>query len=151
MIRNIKIRPAKISERQSLEDLQRRASLGNEADREALLANPDAIEISGECFASGHVFVSELHNSVVGFAVVIHRSDRDFDLDGLFVDPDWWLGGVGRMLVEYCAEFSRAHGAARLHVVGNPHAEGFYLRNQFDSVGVVSTRFGPGLLMCRNL
>ncbi len=39
------IRPALISERSELEDLQLRASLNDAGDRDAILAHPDAIEL----------------------------------------------------------------------------------------------------------
>jgi hypothetical protein len=41
---NVLIRPAVMSERQALEALQRRASLNNPRDRDALLTNPGAID-----------------------------------------------------------------------------------------------------------
>jgi hypothetical protein len=50
------IRPA-LPERSSLEALQWRASLANSGDRDALLANPDAIALPIEQIADGHVLV----------------------------------------------------------------------------------------------
>jgi len=38
-----------------------------------------------------------------------------------------------------------------LHFIGNPHAEAFYLSCGFTIVGYSETRFGPGLLMRREL
>jgi hypothetical protein len=38
-----------------------------------------------------------------------------------------------------------------LHVVGNPHAEGFYAACGFRITGAVETRFGSGLAMQREL
>jgi len=73
------------------------------------------------------------------------------NLDGLFVEPDLWRSGVGRLLVQYCADFSRTAGATILHVVGNPHAEGFYLACGFVVIGAGVTRFGPSILMALEL
>jgi GNAT superfamily N-acetyltransferase len=53
------IRPARPDEQQILESLQRRASLNNPGDRDALLANPDAIELPLEQIAEGCVFVAD--------------------------------------------------------------------------------------------
>ena len=39
------IRLGRVAEREMLEELQRRASLNNPGDRQALLENPDAIEL----------------------------------------------------------------------------------------------------------
>jgi hypothetical protein len=53
------IRCADVSEQKQLEALQWRASLTNEGDRDALLANPDAIELPVAQIAAGGVFVAE--------------------------------------------------------------------------------------------
>ena len=145
------IRPALHSERSCLEALQWRASLANPGDRDALLANPDAIALPVEHIANGHVVVAERDAVIVGFASVLPRPDGDAELDALFVEPSLWKRGVGRLLVEQCAEVARARASRILHVVGNPHAEGFYAACGFRTTGAVETRFGAGLAMQRTL
>jgi GNAT superfamily N-acetyltransferase len=147
MMRDVVIRTALGSERQQLEELQRRASLANPGDRDALLANPDAIELPLEQLERGHVFVAEVAGAPAGFAALVFRADGDADLDALFVEPELWRHGVGSVLIEHCVEIARGAGSRALHVVGNPHAEGFYLAVGFEVVGTTQTRFGPGLLM----
>ena len=144
-------RPAVISEQRALESLQRRASLENPGDRDALLANPDAIEVPLEQIVAGHVFVAETAAVISGFAAVLPRDDGDAELDALFVEPAGWKRGVGRLLVDHCADIARRREAAGLHVIGNPHAEGFYRACGFAQTGTVQTRFGVGLLMRRPL
>jgi N-acetylglutamate synthase-like GNAT family acetyltransferase len=139
------------SEQRALEALQRRASLNNAGDREALLANPDAIELPLEQIEAGGVFVAEEDGIVAGFAAIVPREDGDSELDALFVEPAAWRQGVGRVLLEYCCAAARSAGAAALHVVGNPHAEGFYCACGFSIFGTRQTRFGVGLLMKRAL
>jgi hypothetical protein len=89
-----------MSERQALEALQRRASLNNPGDRDALLANPDAIELPPDQIAAGHVFIAERNGAIVGFSAVLPREGPEMDLDGLFVEPHLWRHGIGRLLVE---------------------------------------------------
>ena len=120
-----------------------RAALGNAADRDALLFHPDAIDIPLEQIAAGRVFVLERSESVAGFSAILPRADGDTELDALF--------GIGRMLVEHCAKVARSLGSTSLHVVGNPHAEKFYLACGFNQFGTFETRFGPGLLLRRSL
>jgi GNAT superfamily N-acetyltransferase len=151
MMRDILIRPAVLSEHQALEALQRRASLDNRGDRDALLANPDAIELPPDQIAAAHVFIAEWNGAIVGFYAVLPREDPEMDLDGLFVEPQFWRHGIGRLLVEHSVVFARAQGAAALHVVGNPHAEEFYQACGFEMLGTVSTRFGVGLSFRRML
>lgn len=145
------MRRASTSEKASLEALQRRASLRNPGDRAALLANPDCIELPIEQIEAGGVFVAEVAGAVQGFAAILPRDDGDAELDALFVEPDAWGQGVGRALVAACCAEARLSGATCLHVVGNPHAEGFYGACDFIMLGTTQTRFGMGLLMKREL
>src|SRR3982751_4641158 len=120
---NIVIRIGRVSEKQALEALQWRASLSNPGDREALLANPDAIAIPDAQIEGGSLFVAEADEGILGFAAILPREDGDQELDALFVEPDQQRNGIGRKLVEYCAHAARAQGSKALHVLGNPHAE----------------------------
>ncbi|MDR3471249.1 MAG: GNAT family N-acetyltransferase [Devosia sp.] len=148
---NLTIRVARPAEQRALEALQWRASLNNPGDREALQANPDAIELPIDQINSGGVFVAERDGVLAGFAAVLPRPDGQTELDGLFVEPDSWRHGVGRSLVEHCGRFSRAQGATVLNVVGNPHARGFYTACGFVVVGEHQTRFGVGIAMQKPL
>jgi len=141
------IRPAIPAERQILEALQLRASMGNEGDREALLLHPDAIDLPIEQIIGGGVFVLEQDGAVVGFSAILPREDGDTELDALFVEPGIQRRGIGKRLVEHCAEIARSRGSTTLHVIGNPHAQQFYLACGFSIIGGFDTRFGPGLLM----
>ena len=148
---DVRIRPAVQAERRALEALQRRASLHNPGDREALLAHPDAIDVPSAQIDDGHVFVLEAAGSIKGFATVLPRADGNAELDALFVEPDAWRLGFGRALVEHCATVARQRGVVALHVVGNPHADTFYTSCGFERIGTTDTRFGVGLLMRRPL
>lgn len=151
VMHDVVIRAAVIADRHVLEELQRRASLNNPGDRAALLANPDAIEIPPVQIAAGQVFVAERDGAIVGFSAVVPRQDLDMDLDGLFVEPELWGQGIGRLLVDHCVAFARARGCAALHVVGNPHADGFYRACDFELIGPAHTRFGPAFSYRRTL
>ena len=145
----VRIRPARPSERSALEELQRRASLANASDREAILAHPDAIDLPQVQIDALQVFVAESAGSIQGFAALIPREDGDLELDALFVEPDTWRQGIGRRLIEHCVVVARQQGVAAIHVIGNPQAEGFYRACAFEQVGTTDTRFGIGLLMRR--
>jgi predicted N-acetyltransferase YhbS len=149
--RAVIIRTAIPAEREALEALQRRASLANEGDREALERHPDAIDLPVQQIAAGAVFVAEDGGALVGFSAILPREDGDTELDALFVEPGIQRRGVGRLLIEHCAKAARLAGSSALHVVGNPHAKQFYLACGFDIVGTFQTRFGPGLLMRKAL
>jgi GNAT superfamily N-acetyltransferase len=148
-MQDVSIRPARLDEQGMLESLQRRASLNNPGDRDAILANPDAIEVPIEQIATGCVFVAESDGVVAGFAAVVPRTDGGAELDALFVEPQLWKRGIGRRLVDHVADVARERAASFLHVIGNPHAEGFYVSCGFRATGTVETRFGVGLAMRR--
>ena len=145
------VRPARASERKVLEALQWRASLENAGDREALLQNPDAIALPLEQIEAGGVLVAEVAGTVTGFAAILPRDDGDSELDALFVEPAAWRRGIGRTLVDHCCAAAATGGSAALHVVGNPHAEAFYLSCGFETLGTTQTRFGIGLLLRKRL
>jgi GNAT superfamily N-acetyltransferase len=147
----LSIRPALPDDQTKLESLQWRASLANPGDRDALLSNPDAIALPLEQIAAGDVFVAERDGILAGFAAVVSRPDGGAELDALFVEPHLWKHGIGRQLVDHIAEVARARAASFLDVIGNPHAEGFYLACGFGVTGTVETRFGVGIAMRRRL
>jgi GNAT superfamily N-acetyltransferase len=143
----IVLRLALSSEQNELTELQLRSSLNNPGDREAILANPDAIALSAGHIIDGRVFVAEVDNSIKASATILPREDGSFDLDALFVDPESWRQGFGRKLIEHCIYIVRNTGSGVIHVVGNPHAEGFYAACGFETMGTEKTQFGTGLLM----
>ncbi|MFN8038335.1 MAG: GNAT family N-acetyltransferase [Acidimicrobiales bacterium] len=169
------IRDADPAEAPALEELQRRASLVWDDHRDDLIAHPDAIEVPASLFTEGEVRVAvDDEAGVVGFSVVLPITSFDPDdpaasrdgseatgtaarrtaaeLDGLFVEPDWQRGrGVGRALVDDAAGRAAARGEARLLVIANTNALGFYEKVGFARIGEVPTRFGPGLRMARPL
>jgi predicted N-acetyltransferase YhbS len=146
-VKEFSIRLALPSEKLELEQLQTRASLNNEGDRDVLLAHPDAIQVPFEQIAGGRVFVSEYEGTVVGFAAIEPREDGDSELDGMFVEPSMQRRGIAKSLIEHCAEVVRKQGSTAIHVVGNPHAAEFYSACGFEVIGTTQTRFGPGILM----
>jgi GNAT superfamily N-acetyltransferase len=139
------------SERAALEELQRRASLIYEEDREALLAHPDAIELPLEQITDGRTIVAERAGELLGFAVVLRRDDGDAELDGLFVEPVQWRHGIGRALIEQAERLATADGAASLWVIANTRALGFYDSCGFVTVGEVATRFRPAPRMRKSI
>jgi GNAT superfamily N-acetyltransferase len=140
---SLTLRLARAEERDELEELQRRASLELPEYRDQLIANPDAIHLPPGQIANGQVIVAEMDGEVAGFAAVVGG-----ELDGLFVEPDMWGGGIGRALVDAATHEARKRGLA-LKVIANPRARRFYEHCGFSVEGEVQTRFGPGLRMTK--
>jgi N-acetylglutamate synthase-like GNAT family acetyltransferase len=151
LMKQVVVRVALPNEQKELEALQWRASVGNPGDREALLANPEVISVSKEQISNGFVFVAHIEGAIVGFAGIASREDGNIELDALFVEPDAWRRGIGRSLVNYCVQVAKGKGSSAIHVMGNPHAEGFYRSCGFQAFGTTQTRFGTALLMYKPL
>ncbi|MBS0642285.1 MAG: GNAT family N-acetyltransferase [Proteobacteria bacterium] len=142
-----RVRRAEGRERGLLEALQLRASLVLTDYRDALLRNPDAIDLPVDQIDAGHVYVFERDDMVIGFVVVLPRADGQADLDGLFVEPDHWRSGVGRRLVQAAQAVAANRGASQLYVVASPQAQAFYEAYGFRACGVEQTRFGVAVGM----
>jgi len=140
---SLRLRLARPEEHEELEELQRRASLELPEYRDELILNPDAIHLPPAQIANGQVIVADLDGKVAGFAAVVGG-----ELDGLFVEPDLWGGGIGRILVEAAVHEARERGLS-LTVIANPRARGFYETCGFSVEGEEQTRFGPALRMSR--
>ena len=139
----LRIRNAIPADIGTLRDLFRRSSLTNDDDRENLLANPDALELSGTSVQEGRTRVAVTTDGrIVGFVTPLVVRDA-FELEDLFVDPDWMRQGVGRALVRDVVGAARRRGLARIEVVANRHALGFYEKAGFAVEREVETRFGP--------
>jgi GNAT superfamily N-acetyltransferase len=134
-------------ERAELEELQRSASLIWEEYRADLLAHPDAIQLPLSQLQENRVRVAERASRRAGFSVVIPKSAGVSELDGLFVEPEYWGAGVGRALITDAVRLARDQGAGAIEVTANPRAEGFYEKLGFRRIGFAKTRFGPAKQM----
>jgi GNAT superfamily N-acetyltransferase len=97
------------------------------------------------------VIVVEHWGAPAGFAVVVPRDDGNADLDGPFVEPDLWRGGLGRRLVEEAAHFATILEASLLVAAASPRSAPFYAKCGFKPSGAASTPQGPIALMSRSL
>ena len=86
----------------------------------------------------------------VGFSVVVPTDDAIHELDGLFVEPGHLRRGIGRALLEDAVARTSGLGGRCLEVTAGP-AQGFYERTGFYVVGNAQTRFGPAVLMRREI
>ncbi len=137
------IRPARSDERAALIELQRRSALEYSDTRAALLADPTIIDVPAAHLA--YTLVAEARGRVVGFAVVLPRPDGDIELDGLFVEPGHWRGGIGRRLI--AAAVADRGRACKLHVVANLHALAFYRALGFLDGATVAMQLSDALEM----
>src|SRR5215467_9661383 len=135
------IRPGVPADLSAASDVYRGASLSNAGDRDNLLAHPEYLVLGPEGLAGGRTYVAEEDGSLVGFATWIEAGGV-FELEDLFVDPEWRRRGIAAALVGRIAQVLRARGVRRLEVTANPRAMGFYRAAGFVDCGVAGTVFG---------
>src|SRR5262245_19351295 len=140
------IRAAGPADMAALRDVYRRSSLHNPGDRESLLAHPEVLELSDAGVMEQRTRVAVRDDRIVGFATVEEVEDR-FELEDLFVDPDWMSRGIGRQLVLDVISLARERGIERIEVTGNGHALDFYEEVGFIVDGPTATPLGEGLRM----
>ena len=87
----------------------------------------EALTITPEYVATNPAFVAVLQGEIVGFGAV-QIGAGEAVLDHLWVLARFMGRGVGRALFQHAEEIARASGAARMKIVGEPHAEQFYSR-----------------------
>jgi GNAT superfamily N-acetyltransferase len=142
-----RVRTAVVEDLPELRRLFRRSSLSNEGDREALVANPEALELPDSGVVQGRTRVAvAADGTIVGFATG-RREGAVLELEDLFVDPDWMRRGIARRLVGALVTSAAREGIARIEVTANPHADAFYRSVGFVRVGAIETQFGPGARM----
>ena len=141
------IRPALPEERGALEALQMRASLIWEDYREDLAAHAEDVCLTPNAIEELRVRVATVDGAAVGFSETVLTSPREWELEGLFVEPDAMRRGVGGRLLGDVFDRARRAGVTRVAVTAEPHAVAFYERNGFFREGRVQTQFGPALRM----
>jgi GNAT superfamily N-acetyltransferase len=94
----ISIRAAQAADKDVLGALKLQASLAWGDHVEKLHALPEAREVPAAHLP--HAIVAELEGKIVGFATVFFARDTfQAELQDLFVAPEAWRKGVGRMLL----------------------------------------------------
>jgi ribosomal protein S18 acetylase RimI-like enzyme len=132
---------------QRLRSIYRRASLSNAGDRQALLDNPQFLELPPNAVVEGRTRVAESSSGeVVGFAT-LEASATKAELVDLFVDPASTRMGVARALIDDAKSILRSVGIRTLEVTANGHALAFYQEVGFEVIGRETTPLGSGWRM----
>jgi len=101
----------------------------------------DADDIDDPAFS---FVVAESTATIVGFYATRRLSDTDYELEALFVDPEHIGSGVGRALIQHAVDALQQEQAATLSVLGDPHAEAFYVAAGARKVGMQASGSIPG-------
>lgn len=120
------IRPAAESEAPLLSALAMRAKAHWGYPAEALEAWRCELAVSPEYIQAKPTFVAVDGDDVVGF-YSLSPSQRSWELDNLWVSPQFMHQGVGRALLSHALNTATRGGAREVTVDADPNAERFYL------------------------
>jgi ribosomal protein S18 acetylase RimI-like enzyme len=120
------LRPARAAEAPALTALARAAKASWGYPEAWLEAWAEELTITAAQAGGGGCVVAEQAGRIRGFSI-LGRATDGWRLEHLWVEPEAQRRGVGRALVREARAAVRERGGARLVVVSDPHAEGFYL------------------------
>ena len=146
-----KIRFARVEDKTALEELQMRASLMWDEDRDQLLAHPEAVTIPLKQLEREMVLIAESARTPLAFVALEERHDGATELDGLFVEPMLWRRGIATHLMNQAEALALSRGSTEMHVIANSRAEGFYQRCGYIVIGETDTTWRPASLMRKQL
>jgi predicted N-acetyltransferase YhbS len=89
-------------------------------------------------------FVAVDGDSIVGFYILERVSAGSFELEALFVEPEHFGSGVGRLLIQHAVRKLSEHGVERFIIQGDPHATEFYVAAGARQVGTRESNSIPG-------
>jgi predicted N-acetyltransferase YhbS len=102
-------------------------SWGYDANQMRVFANE--LTLSPDAFAG--LFVAEvacLGREIVGYYTIRQHADGIVELEHLFVAPERFHQGIGRMLFWNAMNQAAVRGVARLTIIADPNSAGFYER-----------------------
>lgn len=144
------IRAARDDDRHDLGALKLRSSLAWGDHVEELQALPEAKEVPA--LHMPHVIVAEFAGEVVGFATVLPGKDAvQAELEDLFVAPELWRRGIGRLLLAEAERRAIALGARSLHVVAGERARPFYETAGYRFARTIATDLAPAVELQKQL
>lgn len=143
------IRRATAADHERLEALQRLASLATGEHHQQLLDNPDVFGIAPENIA--YSLVAEMDGEIVGFCTVLPGSATVGEVDAVFIDPDAWRQGIGRLLLSEAENLAADAGMKSLAVTSGGHAVSFYQALGFRLSGTEMTDFGSADRLMKDL
>ena len=94
------------------------------------------LAIPAEYIAAHPTFVAEREGRILGYCS-LSGAGEIWELDNLFIDPEYIGQGVGKGLFEFALAQLRASGARRVRIVADPHAESFYAKHGARRIGKV--------------
>ena len=102
--------------------------------RAELTYSPEQLKIARFRFRQ-----AKLNGKTVGFYCLKQISCDQFEIEALFVEPEYIGKGVGKTLLSHAIEWLRSIDVKQLLIASDPHAEIFYLQCGAKHVGSIAS------------
>lgn len=133
----MQIRRAVSGDARELSELVERAKAHWGYTHAQLQAWRSSLEVSAESVSARPMFVAEFDGQVIGFYSLV-PSPEVWELDNLWVLPQFMKKGFGRKLLEHALQAAAEGGATSVVADADPNAEPFYLRCGARRIGAVA-------------
>lgn len=122
------IRNAKPEEAKELSDLAMRSKAYWGYSKQLMEACRDELTITSEKIIAGYYryVVAELDTNLIGFYAIEKYTEKEFELEALFVEPAHIGTGAGKALMVHAKRAVKDLGGTILVIQGDPNAEKFY-------------------------
>ena len=135
---NVVVRPAEASEAYRLTGIAHAAKSHWGYPEEHMRLWRGELTISPQFIRDHVVFCADRGGVVLGFGALTHADH--WELDHLWVRPDYHGIGVGTLLFRHAMDRARTEGAAEVRIVSDPNAVEFYEKRGARLVGSVASR-----------
>ncbi len=149
MTHDLVIRPAREREALVLGELAFRSKAYWGYSPEFMEACREELEVAqGDIAEPDSVFrLAECEGAIAGYYALVRLAAHDYELDALFVEPEWIGRGIGRALIEHAKVSARDLGAGSLLIQGDPNAASFYRAAGAVQVGERESDSIPGRML----
>ncbi|MBT8378576.1 MAG: GNAT family N-acetyltransferase [Ignavibacteria bacterium] len=93
---------------------------------------------------NNHFVVAELKNKIIGFYALVPLDQDKFELEALFIDPEYIGKGIGIVLFQDAKSFATVKGVKSIIIQGDPNAEKFYKAMGCKKIGNKESESIPG-------
>ena len=132
----ISLRPARLDEAPKLTDLAMRSKAHWGYDAAFMEHCRDELTVTARHIRGALCLVAEAADQALGFIAAEISTPGEAEISLLFVAPEAIGQGIGRALIEAATAHFASHGIEALVTAADPHAEAFYHRVGFTTVGV---------------
>ena len=137
------IRPARPEEEDAINALILRSKAHWGYDEAFMQAAVDDMKLAPNYLHDHWNFILEEDRQMVGIASLIAHEDA-VELDNLFLEPETIGKGYGGMMWDFVLDFARRQGFAKLWLVSDPNAAGFYESRGAVKIGEVASNIQAG-------